>query len=47
VLSQTSLDASQLGSFLERFRKCIPPLLGRDLLARLLSKIPGLGELLS
>ena len=46
VLSKTGLDASKLGGLLEMFQEYVQPLIGNDLVKRLLAKIPGIGDLL-
>ncbi len=46
VLSKSGLDASKLGGLLEMFQEYVKPLLGNDLVKRLLAKVPGIGDLL-
>ena len=46
ILSNIDLDPSKLGGLLEMLQKYVQPLLGDDLLKRLLEKVPGLGDLL-
>ena len=46
MLSKTGLSADKLGSFMQLFTQYVQPLLGGDLLKRLTSKVPGLGDLI-
>ena len=46
ILSKTGLDVGTLGGLLGMLKNYVQPLLGDDLLKRLLEKVPGLGDLL-
>jgi hypothetical protein len=46
LVQSSGLDLSKLGGLLEMLKKYVQPLLGEDLVKRLLAKVPGLGDLL-
>ncbi|MDA1194887.1 MAG: DUF2780 domain-containing protein [Planctomycetota bacterium] len=46
LVAKSGLDLSKLGGLLELLKKYVEPLLGSDLVKRLLDKVPGLGDLL-
>ena len=46
ALTKGGLSMDKLGSFLSMFKQYVQPLLGADLLKRLLGSVPGLGNLL-
>ena len=47
ALSKGGLSMDKVGSFLDMFKQYVQPLLGADLLKRLLGSVPGLGNLLA
>ena len=47
ILSKTGLDLDKLGGLLGMLKEYAEPLLGSDLVKRLLEKVPGIGDLLS
>ena len=46
LLQKTGLDLDKLGNLADLFKEYVEPLIGGDLLQRLLAKVPALGDLL-